>query len=110
MLMPPDRRVPVCGVWPRSNPPLEAAYEELEMDRTAESQTEALAGPLQAPESVPDVGVPKNFLEDLVLKILYLAGPLWLLELAERTRLSVRVIDELFRRLRKEQLCEVTGM
>ena len=69
------------------------------MDRTAESQTEALAGPLQAPESVPDVGVPKNFLEDLVLKILYLAGPLWLLELAERTRLSVRVIDELFRRL-----------
>ncbi|PYV12924.1 MAG: hypothetical protein DMG07_15955 [Acidobacteria bacterium] len=80
------------------------------MNRLAESQTEALAGPLQAPESVPDVGVPKNFLEDLVLKILYLAGPLWLLELAERTRLSVRVIDELFRRLRKEQLCEVTGM
>lgn len=74
------------------------------------SQSEPLAGPLQKPESVSDVGVRKGVLEGLALKFLYLSGPLSVLELSKHIRLSPRVTDELFRWLRAEQLCEVTGM
>jgi predicted ATPase with chaperone activity len=63
-----------------------------------------------APESAEDLAGRKNFLEGLLLKILYLSGPLTLSEWAELARLKPRLVDELFRRLRSEQLCEVTGM
>ncbi len=66
--------------------------------------------PLPVPETVPEVGVRKSILEDLALKTLYVTGPLSLLELAAMMRLTFRVVDELVRRLRAEQLCEVTGM
>jgi predicted ATPase with chaperone activity len=65
---------------------------------------------LQAPESVSDVGVRKAFLEDLALKTIYVTAPGSVLELSTTMRLSYRVTDELFRRLRSEQLVEVTGM
>ena len=52
----------------------------------------------------------KEVLEDLALKFLYLSGPLSLLELSKHMRLSFRVTDELFHRLRAEHHCEVTGM
>jgi predicted ATPase with chaperone activity len=64
----------------------------------------------QAPETIPDVGIPRAVLEDLALKNLYIAGSSSLRELAKKMRLTVRVVDELSRRLRTEQLCEVTGM
>jgi len=62
------------------------------------------------PESVAEVGVRKALLEDLALKTLYVAAPPSLVELASTMCLSYRVVDELFRRLRAEQLVEVTGM
>jgi len=65
---------------------------------------------LQEPESVAEVGVRKAFLEDLALKTLYVTAPPSLLELASSMHLNYRVVDELFRRLRSEQLVEVTGM
>src|SRR5689334_11819802 len=65
---------------------------------------------LQAPESVSDVGVRKAFLEDLALKTIYVTAPASVVELSTTMRLSYRVTDELFRRLRSEQLVEVTGM
>ena len=74
------------------------------------SQSESLAGPLQKPGSVSDVGVRKSVLEGLALKFIYWTGPLSVLELSKHIRLSHRVTDELFRWLRAEQLCEVTGM
>jgi predicted ATPase with chaperone activity len=64
----------------------------------------------QAPETVADVGVPRAVLEDLALKNLYIDGSSSLKVLAKKMRLTFRVVDELFRRLRTEQLCEVTGM
>src|SRR5271157_5205335 len=64
----------------------------------------------QAPESVAEVGVSKAILEDLLLRILYLASPPSLRELAVSAHLRYSVVDELFRRLRAEKLCEVTGM
>jgi len=65
---------------------------------------------LQAPETVADVGVPRAVLADLALKNLAVAGSSSLRELAKQMRLTFRVVDELFRRLRANQLCEVTGM
>jgi len=64
----------------------------------------------RAPETIVDVGVPKAILEDLALKNLYIAGSSSLRVLAQKMRLTFRVVDELFHRLRTEQLCEVTGM
>jgi predicted ATPase with chaperone activity len=80
------------------------------MDDSPGFKTASLATPLVVPESLSDVGVRRTFLEELLLKILYLSGPLSVREWADLSRLSSPVIDELFRRLRKEQLCEVIGM
>jgi predicted ATPase with chaperone activity len=73
-------------------------------------ETGPLPEPLQAPETVADAGVPRAVLEDLALKSLAVAGSSSLRELAKKMRLPFRVVDELFRRLRTDQLCEVTGM
>jgi predicted ATPase with chaperone activity len=75
-----------------------------------ETETEILSELLSAPESLSDVGVPKSLLEDLALKTLHLAGSSSVRELAAKMTLTLGVVDELFRRLRAEQLCEVTGM
>ena len=79
------------------------------MDKTYTSPSKTLSLPLRIPESLEDVGIRKSFLEELAIKILYLAGSSSLSQLAEQIRLPFTVTDELFRRLRKEQLCEVTG-
>ncbi len=73
-------------------------------------ETQLLRLPLPVPETLPDVGVRKTILEDLTLKTLYVTGPSSLMELAGLMRLTFRVVDEVVRRLRAEQLCEVTGM
>ena len=65
---------------------------------------------LMVPHQVQRTGVRKGLLEDLALKLLYLHGEMSLLELAERTCLSLGVIDEIFQFFRKEQLCEVKRM
>jgi predicted ATPase with chaperone activity len=62
------------------------------------------------PETVEETGVPLNLLEDLALKILYLAGELSLLELGGRMQLCPGVINEIFGHLRKGRLIEVVGM
>ncbi len=79
-------------------------------ESSAALQVESQPAPPPAPETVPEVGVRKPLLEDLALKTLYVNAPPSLQELAETMRLSYRVVDELFRRLRSEQLTEVTGM
>jgi len=81
------------------------------MDHAAYAvETAPLPAVPQAPETVADVGVPRAVLEDLALKNLYIEGSSSLKALAKKMRLTFRVVDELFRRLRTEQLCEVTGM
>ena len=62
------------------------------------------------PHQVHRTGVRRGLLEDLALKILYLHGEMSLLELSERTCLSLGVIEEIFQFFRKEQLCEVKRM
>jgi len=65
---------------------------------------------LMVPHQVQRTGVRKGLLEDLALKILYLQGEMSLLELSDRTCLSLGVIEEIFQFFRKEQLCEVKRM
>ncbi len=60
--------------------------------------------------SIEETGVRKNLLEDLALKTVYAVGEISLVELARSMGLSYKVAEELFQRLRKEHLCQVTGM
>ena len=63
-----------------------------------------------APRSMEEIGVRKNLLEDLALKIVYLIGEISLHELARHMGIHLLLVEELFQRLRKDQLCQVTGM
>src|SRR3984885_7001990 len=65
---------------------------------------------LMVPHQVQRTGVRRGLLEDLALKLLYLHGEMSLLDLSERTCLSLGVIEEIFQFFRKEQLCEVKRM
>ena len=69
----------------------------------------AITAPI-APETIEDVASRRTFLEQLLLKILYLSGPLSMTEWVNTSCLNPLIVDELFRRLRTEQLCEVVGM
>ena len=63
-----------------------------------------------APRSIEEIGIRKNLLEDLALKITYLVGEIALHELARHMGLFLGIVEELFQRLRKDQFCLVTGM
>ena len=63
-----------------------------------------------ATRSMEEIGVRKNLLEDLALKIVYLIGEVSLHELSRHIGLHLILVEELFQRLRKDQLCQVTGM
>jgi predicted ATPase with chaperone activity len=65
---------------------------------------------MEAPRTVEDTGIRRKFLEDLALKTLYQLGELTLRELADHMRINLRIVEEIFNRLRKDQLCQVTGM
>jgi len=70
----------------------------------------ATAGPPPEPRTTLETGIRKANLEGLALKIIYLAGPFSLFELSRQMRLSIEVIEELFERLRGEQMISVTGL
>ena len=63
-----------------------------------------------APRTVEDTGVKRSLLEELALKIIYLEGELNVRQLATKIGLEAPVVEELFQRLRKAQLCEAAGM
>jgi hypothetical protein len=65
---------------------------------------------LPAPRIVEDTGIKRKFVEDLALKILYLSGELTLRDLADRLHVNLRIVEDMFGRLRRESLCQVTGM
>lgn len=63
-----------------------------------------------ASKSMDEIGVRKNLLEDLALKIVYQIGEISLHELSRHMGLHLLLVEELFQRLRKDQLCQVTGI
>jgi predicted ATPase with chaperone activity len=65
---------------------------------------------IPTPNSVEQLGLHRNLLDDLALKILYLEGELNLSELAARMRVSQMVVHEIFQSLRDGLLCEAKGM
>jgi predicted ATPase with chaperone activity len=65
---------------------------------------------VSAPQTVEDLGIRRNVLEGLALKILYVHGEMSVLELADAMYLRYNIVEELFTRLRKDELCEVKGM
>jgi len=80
------------------------------MDVAACNPAEVSTGPVQAPATLEEFDIPVNLLEELALKILFMAGQMSVLDIAERMRVCFPVANELFQRLRKEQLCDATGM
>lgn len=66
--------------------------------------------PTASPHTIESTGVSKTLLEGLALKILCDEGELWLIDLSQRMRVSFSIIEQLFERMRREQLCEVRGM
>src|SRR5512139_544231 len=62
------------------------------------------------PSTFEEMGVRRSLLEDLSLKILYVVGEMSLPELARHMGLNPGLVEVLLQRLRKEQLCQVTGM
>ena len=65
---------------------------------------------LQAPQCIAELDVRKALMEDLALKTICVTTPGCVMDLAGSMRLQYKIVDELFRRLRSEQLVEVTGM
>jgi MoxR-like ATPase len=62
------------------------------------------------PDSLAKIGLRPMLLYELATKILYLNGELSTLDLSNHMRLSLAVVQEIFWFLRREQMCEVTGM
>ena len=73
-------------------------------------KTDPSAGPTRKPVTIQELGLRQAVLEDLALKHLYLSGPFSVLDMAKHMRISFEVASELLKRLRTEQLCQVTGL
>jgi predicted ATPase with chaperone activity len=71
---------------------------------------EPITGPTLKPNSTSEIDVNPAVLENLVLKTLYQAGSISLLELSLRIRLTYLLTDELVSRLQSEMFCQVKGM
>jgi predicted ATPase with chaperone activity len=71
---------------------------------------QANGGPLAIPESLDLTGIRRSVLEDLALKTIYVEGEVSVRVLAERMGLGFAVADDLFQRLRKRKLCEVSAI
>jgi predicted ATPase with chaperone activity len=65
---------------------------------------------IREPQNCQETGIPRNLLADLALKILYLNGEVSLHELGNQCKLSPGVMEEIFGRLRKDQLAEVRSL
>src|SRR5579872_6844479 len=73
-------------------------------------KTDPSTGPTHKPLTIQELGLRQAVLEDLALKHLYLSGPFSVLDMAKTMRISFEVASELLKRLRTEQLCQVTGL
>lgn len=63
-----------------------------------------------APRDLAATGIRRSLLEELALKVIDVEGEILLRDLAVRLGLAPPLVDELFQRLRKAQMIEVTGM
>lgn len=95
------------GIRPAEKPP-EAEEKNLLL---SEFVTEtAPLGPEHRPRSLKELGVRSGIIEDLALKILYVAGPFTVFDMGRKMRVSYDVANEVFNKMRAGLLCQVTGM
>jgi len=64
----------------------------------------------RSPVTLEDSGLNQNMLIDLMLKLTLLEGAATLSRLGHYMKVSMTIMDQLFRYFRREQLCEVKGM
>jgi hypothetical protein len=69
-----------------------------------------LAFVTKAPKDIEELDIPQSLVEDIMLRHLYSKGSSSLMYLCDSLKLSLPVIQNIFQRLRKQQLFEVTGM
>jgi predicted ATPase with chaperone activity len=62
------------------------------------------------PQTIEDLAVPQTLVMDLMLRRLLLEGYTTLHSLTQKLKLSIEVIDFVFRHMRQQQLVEVKGM
>ena len=62
------------------------------------------------PQNIEDLGIPQALVLDLMLRRLLLEGYCTLQSLTQKLKLSIEVIDGVFRHMRQQQLVEVKGM
>lgn len=62
------------------------------------------------PQTFEDLGIPTTLVTDLVLRRLLMEGSSTLQILSSKLRLSIGVVDTVFRQLRQQQIIEVKGM
>lgn len=88
------------------------AQFDLSATRTAPTEWNAdtADGYPAEPRAVTQTGIRKSSLEALALKVLYLTGPFSLFDLSKQMCLSMEVIQDIYERLRGEQMCSVTGL
>ncbi|HLW78340.1 MAG TPA: hypothetical protein VKU44_01970 [Terriglobia bacterium] len=80
------------------------------METATAASTSAPISNIPAPKTVESLGVRRNVLEELALKILYMSVELTLRELSHRMRVSLSVIQEIFGAMRKGLLVEIKGI
>ena len=62
------------------------------------------------PQTFEDLGIPENLVLDLVLRRMSLEGFCSLATLSQSLRVSVPVVDTIFKHMRQQQLVEIKGM
>lgn len=64
----------------------------------------------EAPKNIEQLGIPQSIVEDIMLRHLYAKSSSSLRSLCDSLKLSLPIVQDMFQRLRKQQLFEVTGM
>jgi hypothetical protein len=64
----------------------------------------------EAPKNIEQLDVPQSIVEDIILRHLYTKSSSSLTSLCNSLKLSLPIVQDVFQRLRKQQLFEVTGM
>jgi predicted ATPase with chaperone activity len=77
---------------------------------TAIHPSRTTGSPLAIPDSIEHTGIRRSVLEDLALKTIYVEGEVSVRILADRMGLSFAVAEDLFQRLRKRKMCEVSAL
>jgi predicted ATPase with chaperone activity len=62
------------------------------------------------PTTIQELNISRRVLDELALKRLYYSGECNILDLSADLRVDESIVEEIFYRFRKDQLCEVTGM